>query len=61
MDPSGVIGYKVGKIYKCEETGCITDEQGDSGHTWSDVGAKKEHFRDIESHRNGIIERLLTE
>jgi hypothetical protein len=26
--------YKKGRIYQSDEDGCITDEEGDTGHVW---------------------------
>ena len=43
MDGDDEIAYIEGKIYPCEQDGCITDEQGDKKHGW-DVGYWEGYF-----------------
>ena len=37
MRPSGDIAYIKGKIYKCEKPDALTDELGDTNHSWYNV------------------------
>ena len=34
MDDDNILAYIEGKIYPCEVTDCLTDEQGDKLHSW---------------------------
>jgi len=47
MISSGSTAYRKGKLYKCEEENCITDEQGDKFHYWY-----SKYDRDQELYKN---------
>lgn len=34
MDAKGKVCYQKGVSYPCEQSGCITDELGDTAHSW---------------------------
>jgi len=44
----GDIDYVKGNIYLCEEDGCLTDEDGDTGHSWSGLATNR-HFKKIDN------------
>lgn len=44
MDGSGVVTYIKGRIYPSEYEGCVTNEQGDTHHMWSDKSLFNEYF-----------------
>lgn len=44
---SGNVDYIKGRVYICENEGCLTDETGDEFHSWDESEAK-EHFKPYE-------------
>ena len=44
MKPSGSIAYIKGKIYKCEKPDALTDELGDTNHSWYNVEEFDRYF-----------------
>lgn len=44
---NGLLAYLKDKIYKCEESNALTDEQGDIYHYWSEEEEFNKYFIDI--------------
>lgn len=41
------IQYTEGKIYQCEITNCLTNNDGEKNHSWKDVSYFFEYFQPI--------------
>ena len=55
----GGIRYHRGRCYKCEVTGCITNEDGDATHHWGSVEKIMEYFTEAQKHRSKTIKSII--